>query len=64
MGIDVHKTILAKCILNEDSFLYEKNHTNDKLGLETILKLVKKFDVQSVAMETTSISLKNLFCSN
>ena len=54
MGIDVHKSILAICILNEASFLYEQNHSNDKSGLETILKLIKKYKVQDVAMEATS----------
>ena len=54
MGIDVHRSILAVCILNEKSFLYEQNHTNDKTGLETIIKLVKRFKVQGVAMEATS----------
>jgi len=54
MGIDVHRSILAVCILNEKSFLYEQNHTNNKAGLETILKLVKKFKVRGVAMEATS----------
>lgn len=54
MGIDVHRSILAICILNENSFLYEQNHSNDKAGLEAILKLIKRFDVQDVAMEATS----------
>ena len=54
MGIDVHRSILAVYILNETSLLYEQNHTNDKARLEIILKLIKKFKVQDVAMEATS----------
>lgn len=55
MGIDVHKSILAVCILNETSYLHEKNYTNDSAGLKSILKLIKKFEVQDVAMEATSM---------
>lgn len=54
MGIDVHKTVLACCIVNEAKILYEKNHENTKIGFSTILKQIKKFDVESVAMEATS----------
>jgi len=54
MGIDVHKTILAICILNETSYLHEQNYTNDTAGLRSVLKLIKKYDVQDVAMEATS----------
>ena len=54
MGIDVHKSILAVCILNETSYLHEQNYANDSAGLKSILKLIKKYDVQDVAMEATS----------
>ena len=54
MGIDVHKSILTCCILNESEIIYEKNHENSKLGFSSILKQIKKFDVQGVAMEATS----------
>lgn len=54
MGVDVHKSILAVCILNETSYLHEKNYSNDKTGLSSIHKLIEKYDVQDVAMEATS----------
>ena len=54
MGIDVHRSILAICILKENSFLYEQNHSNDKAGLEAILKLIKRFDIQDAVMKATS----------
>lgn len=54
MGIDVHKSILAVCILNEASYLHEQNYGNDTAGLKAILKLIEKYNVQDVAMEATS----------
>ena len=54
MGIDVYKSILAVCILNETSYLHEQNYSNDSAGLKSILKLIKKYNVQDVAMEATS----------
>lgn len=54
MGIDVHKSILAVCILNETSYLHEQNYANDTTGLNAILKLIEKYNVQDVAMEATS----------
>ena len=62
MGVDVGKDNHAICILSGDQILLWYEFSNNKAGIKKILDAVKKHQVQSVAMEATSIyHLKLMF---
>lgn len=54
MGIDVHKRILAYCILTETRILSEGEIVNDTSGRNQVLQLVNRFKVRAIALEATS----------
>jgi len=54
MGIDVHKDILAYCILTEQKILAEFTAKNDFKGIDSLIALCRKFHVSSVAVESTA----------
>jgi transposase len=57
MGIDCGKKYLSVCILSSDEILYEnpKILNTRKDIVETIIKVAKKYQIVSAAMEATSI---------
>ena len=54
MGIDVHKEILAVCIVSETNILLEQEITNSFKDIAKISDWCHKYSVRSVAMEATS----------
>lgn len=54
MGIDVHKDVLAYCILTETKILTEFQIQNNIKGIDHLIALCKKHHVSSVAMESTA----------
>ena len=54
MGIDVHKNMLAYCILTEKKIITEDEVKNDFIGIQGLIKLCKENHVSSVAVESTA----------
>lgn len=54
MGIDVHKKILAICIVSETNILFEQEITNSFKDIAKLIDWCHKYSVRSVAMEATS----------
>lgn len=54
MGVDVHKTLLALCIVSETRILLEATKPNTKPGVAEVLELCRQYQVRSVAMEATA----------
>ena len=54
LGIDVHKDVLACCIVSETQLLVEVNHANTRAGINKVIALCRQYTVQSAAMEATS----------
>ena len=54
MGVDVHKDVLAYCILTETNILDESEVKNDSEGISHLIKLIRRYHVSSVAVESTA----------
>jgi transposase len=54
MGVDVHKSVLAYCIGSELCILKENTIANTKEGIQQLIKLCRRLQVQSIAMEATA----------
>jgi transposase len=54
MGIDVHKEILAICIVSETNILLEEELTNSFKDITKLINWCHEYSVRSVAMEATS----------
>ena len=54
MDVDVHKDVLALCIVSGKNILEESGKKNDEKGVKKVIGLCKKFGVESVAMESTA----------
>ena len=54
MGVDVHKDVLAYCVLTETKILEESNVRNDNKGIDSLIKIVGKLHISSVAVESTA----------
>lgn len=54
MGVDVHKSVLAYCIVTEANILEEGTRMNTKAGIKKLVATFKKHKVRSVAMESTA----------
>ncbi|MFX1296607.1 MAG: IS110 family transposase [Promethearchaeota archaeon] len=54
MGIDVHKDVLAYCILTETKIIIEFQIQNDFRGIDHLIALCKECHVTSVAVESTA----------
>jgi len=54
MGVDVHKDVLALCIVSETKTMLERNVQNNKAGVQKVVGICKEYQVRSVAMEATS----------
>ena len=54
MGIDVHKDVLAYCILTEKKILKESEVQNRRKGIDQLISLCKKHHISSVALESTA----------
>ena len=62
MGVDCAKANHAICILSGEEILLQCEFSNNKTGIKKILDACKKYQVQSVAMEATSVyHLKLMF---
>ncbi|NMC08695.1 MAG: IS110 family transposase [Candidatus Lokiarchaeota archaeon] len=54
MGVDVHKSVLAWCVVSEASLLDEGELPNTLEGIKKLQAVIKKRQVDSVAMESTA----------
>nr|MDO8117944.1 IS110 family transposase [Candidatus Sigynarchaeota archaeon] len=54
MGVDVHKNVLAWCVVSEASLLDEGELPNTLEGIKKLQAVIKKRQVNSVAMESTA----------
>ncbi|MFX0102268.1 MAG: IS110 family transposase [Candidatus Hodarchaeota archaeon] len=54
MGVDVHKSVLAYCIVSEVALLAEGELSNDKQGINKLHGIIKRKQVRGVAMESTA----------
>jgi transposase len=54
LGVDVHKTLLAFCVLSETRILQEDTVPNTKVGITELLSLCRHYSVRSTAMEATA----------
>jgi transposase len=54
LGVDVHKTLLAYCIVSETRILQEGIFPNTKSGVIELLALCRHYSVRSTAMEATA----------
>ena len=54
MGIDVHKDLLAYCILTETQIIREDTLKNDAVGIRRLILQCHQSHVSSVAMESTA----------
>ncbi len=54
MGVDVHKSVLAWCVVSEASLLDEGELPNTLDGIKKLEAIIKKRQVSSVAMESTA----------
>jgi len=54
MGVDVHKDVLAACIVSESRVLLETEFKNTKEGINKLISTCKKRKVKSVGMESTA----------
>jgi transposase len=54
MGIDVHKDVLAYCVLTETKILREFQVKNNNEGINNLIGIIKKLHVSSVAVESTA----------
>jgi transposase len=53
MGVDVHKDTLVCAIVDSTGIVYEKMFENSVIGFESILKLIRTYHCEAVAMEST-----------
>jgi len=54
LGVDVHKTLLAFCILSETRVLQEDTVLHTKSGITELIGLCRHYSVRSTAMEATA----------
>ena len=54
LGVDVHKSLLAYCILSETHILQEGTFLNTKSGVIDLLALCHHYSVRSTAMDATA----------
>lgn len=54
LGVDVHKKLLACCIVSETKLLLEVTKRNSKAGIAAVIGLCRQYQVRSVGMEATS----------
>ena len=54
MGVDVHKDVLAACIVSESRVLLETEFKNSKEGINMLISTCKKRRVKSIGMESTA----------
>ncbi|MHA1132023.1 MAG: hypothetical protein ACTSQQ_14595 [Candidatus Helarchaeota archaeon] len=54
VGTDVHKSVLAYCIGSEKQILKEGTVPNTKEGIQQLIRLIRRYQGQSVAMESTA----------
>ncbi|MBD3226872.1 MAG: transposase [Candidatus Lokiarchaeota archaeon] len=54
MGVDVHKDVLAYCILTETKIIKESQVKNNKKDINSLIAIIKKLYVSSVAVESTA----------
>jgi transposase len=54
MGVDVHKDLLAYCVLTEKKILTELTVKNDLQGIQYLISLCQTDQISSVAVESTA----------
>lgn len=54
LGVDVHKHVLACCIVSETRILLETTQPNTKEGISDLIALCRQYRVGSVGMEATA----------
>ena len=54
MGVDVHKDVLAYCILTEKKIIKEGEVPNKTPGIQQLITFCKKHHISSTAIESTA----------